>query len=540
MTPNMMPNMTSNSIMTPPRQVTIIPATREVHSAAIEDTAVKKRVAAYARVSTDKDDQQTSYDTQVTYYTRYIQEREDWVFVKIYADEGLSGLRMTKREAFKTMIADALAGKIDLIITKSVSRFARNTVDSLTTIRKLKEHGVECYFEKENIWTMDSKGELLLTIMSSIAQEESRSTSENVRWGKRKAMADGRYSVAYSKLLGYKKGPKGGLVIDEEQAVLVRRIFSLYLQGHIPSQIAKILTAEKILTVVGKQKWTSHTVLSILRNEKYKGDVLLQKFYYPDFLTKKQVRNHGEVQQYYVKDSHEAIVSPEVFDHVQRLLTMKKSGKRQNRPNLLSTKIICGDCGGTYGSKVWHSTDKYRRVIWQCNDKFQGVKCSTPHLTEEQVKELFIKAVNLLLDKRRGIIATYERIITVELDTAELEKKQRIASERLIRIEEENAELITQNATLVLDEEIYKAQHDEILARYEETSKELQELNAKINDMVARRETIRRFWHEFEKLEPVTEFDNILWISLLDEMIVYSKERIVFVFRDGSEVEVTT
>ncbi len=214
------------------RKVTVIPATRGEHCTSNVDAAKKIRVAAYARVSTDYADQQTSYEMQVNYYTKYIKEHVGWQFVRVYADEGVSGLSLTKRESFNAMITDAMAGKIDLIITKSVSRFARNTVDSLTTIRTLKEYGVECYFEKENIWTLDSKGELLLTIMSSIAQEESRSISENIRWGKRKSMADGKVSVSYSKFLGYQKGENGGLAIDEAQAAVVRRIFSMFLQGY--------------------------------------------------------------------------------------------------------------------------------------------------------------------------------------------------------------------------------------------------------------------------------------------------------------------
>ena len=175
-----------------------------------------RRVAAYARVSTDLDEQVSSYEAQIDYYSKYILARPDWVFVKVYTDEGITGTSMKKREGFKEMVADALAGKIDLIITKSVSRFARNTVDSLTTVRKLKEKGVEVYFEKENIWTLDSKGELLITIMSSLAQEESRSISENTTWGKRKQFQDGKFSMPYSSFLGYDKGPDGTLVVNKE------------------------------------------------------------------------------------------------------------------------------------------------------------------------------------------------------------------------------------------------------------------------------------------------------------------------------------
>ena len=248
-------------------------------------------VAAYARVSTDLEEQQSSYQAQIDYYTNYIQSRADWEFVGMYADEGISGTSTKHRQGFQTMITDALAGHIDLIVTKSVSRFARNTVDSLTSVRALKEAGVEVYFEKENIWTLDSKGELLITIMSSLAQEESRSISENVTWGHRRRFVEGKVMVPYASLLGYKKGDDGGLAVDEDQARIVRRIYREYLAGHSPKTIAAHLIKDGIPTPLGKKTWSVSTINSILRSEKYKGDALLQKTFTVDFLTKQRRRN---------------------------------------------------------------------------------------------------------------------------------------------------------------------------------------------------------------------------------------------------------
>lgn len=210
-------------------------------------------VAAYARVSTDLEEQQSSYQAQIDYYTNYIQSRADWEFVGMYADEGISGTSTKHRQGFQTMITDALAGHIDLIVTKSVSRFARNTVDSLTSVRALKEAGVEVYFEKENIWTLDPKGELLITIMSSLAQEESRSISKNVTWGHRRRFAEGKVMVPYASLLGYKKGDNGGLAVNEDQARIVRRIYREYLAGHSPKTIAAHLTKDGIPTPLGEE-----------------------------------------------------------------------------------------------------------------------------------------------------------------------------------------------------------------------------------------------------------------------------------------------
>ena len=333
------------------KRVTAIPPTISRFTAAPINSQKKRRVAGYARVSTDHEDQQSSYEAQVDYYTTYIKGRDDWEFAGMYADEGISATNTRHRDGFNNMVADALDGKIDLIITKSVSRFARNTVDSLTTVRKLKEKGVEVYFEKENIWTLDAKGELLITIMSSLAQEESRSISENTTWGQRKRFADGKVSVPYSHFLGYERGPDGNLVINPEQAESVRLIYSLFLSGLSLHSVASEMTKRGIKTPAGKDKWSQTTVKSILTNEKYKGDALLQKNYTVDFLTKKQKKNEGQVPQYYVENNHEAIITPQQFEQVQaELLRRSKSKGKYSGVSLFSNKIKCGQCGSWYGS----------------------------------------------------------------------------------------------------------------------------------------------------------------------------------------------
>ena len=273
------------------------------------------------------------------------------------------------------MIQDALDGKIDLIVTKSVSRFARNTVDTLVTVRKLKEKGIEVFFEKENINTLDSKGELLITIMSSLAQEESRAISENVTWGRRKRFSDGKLNLPYKQFLGYEKGKNGIPQIVETEAALVRRIYSLFMDGKTSCRIAKQLTDEGVPTPAGKVKWQASTINSILTNEKYKGAALLQKKFTVDFLTKKQKVNEGEVPQYYVEHSHEAIIDPLEFELVQaEFLRRKDIGRNYSGNSVFSSKIICGDCGQYFGSKVWQSNTKYRRTIWRCNDKYKKGK----------------------------------------------------------------------------------------------------------------------------------------------------------------------
>lgn len=371
-------------------QITQIPATVNRFTADPIESSRHRRAAAYARVSTDHEDQRTSYEEQVRYYTEYIQSCADLEFVRVYTDEGITGTSTAKRKGFQIMIADALAGKIDLIITKSVSRFARNTVDSLSTIRLLKEHGVECWFEKENIHTFDPKCELLLTIMASVAQEEARSISENCTWGQRKRFADGKVTVPLSRFLGYDRGEDGNLVINEKEAKIVRRIYTLFLQGETPYGIAKLLTADGIPTPGGKDKWQYSVVRSILTNEKYKGDALLQKVFTVDYLTKKKKLNEGEVPQYYVEGDHTAIIPTEVFEMVQAEFD-RRADKRSAPSDMFVGKIVCGVCGKAFEPRILRSTNGYCRVLWQCPCKSE---CETTHLVEAEIRLAFVKATN--------------------------------------------------------------------------------------------------------------------------------------------------
>ena len=522
-------------------KVITIPATRSRYTAAPISSREKRKVAGYARVSTDHEEQQTSYKAQVDYYTNYIKGREDWEFVFVYTDEGISATSTTKRSGFNQMVADALDGRIDLIITKSVSRFARNTVDSLTTIRKLKEHRVECYFEKENIWTFDSKGELLLTIMSSLAQEESRSISENVTWGQRKRFADGKVTVPFKRFLGYDQGEDGNLVINEEQAAVVRRIYGMFLQGRSPFAIAKALTEEGIPTPGGKKNWSGSTVQSILTNEKYKGDALLQKVYTVDFLSKKKKVNEGEIPQYYVENNHDAIIEPAVFEAVQKQMAVRQTGtNRQSSVGIFSSKIKCGDCGSCYGSKVWHSNDKYRRVIWQCNHKFDGgEKCCTPHLDEETIKGLFIKAVNILTTEKDEIAANFQAIKGHLFSTGELETEQSQLQEELSVVAELIQQCVSENAHVALDQTEYQARYNGLAERFDRTKARLDEVGSAITEKQAKKEQIERFLAELERQDGVSiEFDEEQWYSLVDFVTVFNKEDIRFTFKDGTEIKV--
>ena len=521
------------------KQVTKIPATVSKFTASPINSRKKRKVAGYARVSTDHDEQLTSYEAQLDYYTTLIKGHDDWEFAGMYSDEGITGTSVKKREGFQSMVADALAGKVDLIITKSVSRFARNTVDSLSTIRELKENGTEVFFEKENIWTFDSKGELLITIMSSLAQEESRSISENVTWGHRKRMADGKVAVAYSRFLGYDKGEDGNLVVNPEEAKTIKLIYGEFLAGLSYRAIADKLTNLGIKTPGGKDKWNQGTVKSILQNEKYKGDALLQKSYIVDFLTKKQVTNHGEIPQYYVEDNHEAIIEPEIFDRVQDMIKERNARRGYSGVTIFSSKIMCGCCGGWYGSKVWHSTDKYRRVVWQCNAKFKDkTRCRTPHLTEEEIKDAFIRVVNSLITDRDEILAELRTVQATLSGTEELEAEQARLAEQMNVDADAVQEIIAENARVAQDQAEYNVRYEALVSRFETTKAQYDRIASEITAKGIRRREFGRFIQSVEKLPKiVTEFDEALWGSLVDHLTVYSKDNIVFILTSGMEIK---
>jgi len=460
--------------------------------------------------------------------------------VEVYTDEGISATNTKKREGFNRMVADALAGKIDLIITKSISRFARNTVDTLTTVRKLKEKGIEVFFEKENIRTLDGKGELLITIMSSLAQEESRSISENVTWGQRKRFADGKVSLPYGRFLGYKKGPDGLPEIVEEEAAIVRLIYRMFLYGKSPSAIASYLTDDGIPTPGGKTIWRAKVVENILTNEKYKGDALLQKRFTVDFLTKKQKVNEGEVPQYYVANSHPAIILPEVFDLVQyEIKQRKKDGRWTSSTYPFSGKIICGECGGIYGSKVWHSNTPNRTMVWQCNEKHRGQHCKTPHLTDAEIQAAFLAAFNMVIGSRDEIIEAYHEVMEALTDTADLDtEKEQLQSENevvmgLIR------KAIEDNARRPWISRNTKRNTPACVNGTRAQRERLVEIEALRLERNAKRTKIAMFLETLNgRTELVTEFDEELWYSTVDFVTVYEDMRMVFTFRDGNEIEI--
>lgn len=346
------------------------------------------KVAAYCRVSTDHEEQKTSYDTQIQHYEQYINDHSNWIFSGIYADEGITGTNRFKREQFNKMIEDCKNGKIEMIITKSISRFARNTVDTLQTIRELKNHRVGVLFEKENINTLDEASEVILTVLSSIAQDESRSISENVKWALKRKFERGEVMLNTKRFMGYTRNEEGELEVVQEEAEIIKRIYNSYLQGNSLVGIKRELEEDKILSPDGKIKWSTSTINSILQNEKYSGNAILQKSYTENYLTKKRVPNRGEMPKYHVSESHDAIINKDIFMKVQEELNRRKKlnstsninkelTKRRHSKYIFSDLLTCGCCGSGYRRATW--TNYYnKRIVYRCGCRMKkGVKgCS--------------------------------------------------------------------------------------------------------------------------------------------------------------------
>lgn len=399
----------------------IIPAKKQVGNIARQqEEKPKLRVAAYCRVSTDTEEQATSYEAQIAHYTEYIQKNPEWEFAGVYADDGISGTNTKKRSEFNRMIEDCEAGNIDMIITKSISRFARNTLDCLKYIRQLKEKNIPVFFEKESINTMDAKGEVLITIMASLAQQESQSLSQNVKLGLQFRYQNGQVQVNHNHFLGYTKDENGNLIIDPDQAEVVKRIYREYLEGYSMDKIAKGLEADEILTGAGKTRWWSSTINKILRNEKYIGDALLQKTYTTDFLSKTRVKNNGIVPQYYVEGNHEAIIPKDIFLRVQdelvrrRVVKTSANGKKRSYScnHCVAQIVICGDCGEMFRRIHWNNRG-CKSVVWRCISRLEstGLECHARTVNETVLENMVVQTINTLLGDKSTFQAQLQQNI---------------------------------------------------------------------------------------------------------------------------------
>ena len=517
------------------KNITVIPARKRVGSTAAKEKIKKLRVAAYCRVSTETEEQNLSYEVQVAHYTEFIKKNTEWEFAGIFADDGISGTNTKKREEFNRMIEECMEGNIDLVITKSISRFARNTLDCLKYIRQLKEKYIAVYFEKENINTMDAKGEVLLTIMASLAQQESQSLSQNVKLGLQYRYQQGKVQVNHNRFMGYTKDEEGNLIIVPEEAEIIKRIYREYLEGKSLVGIGRDLEKDGILTAAGKPRWRPETIKKILLNEKYIGDALLQKTFTVDFLTKKRVKNEGHVPQYYVENSHEAIIPKELFLQAQEELHRRSNiytGADKNKriyssKYALSTITFCGDCGDIYRRVYWNIHGR-KEFVWRCVTRIeQGPEvCKNRTVKEAELYDAVMTAINRLLAGGDNMIRILEENIhSVIGDTTEYK-----ISEINTMLEEKQKELIS----LANKGKDFESLADEIEELREKRQTFLVEdaslsgENERINELI---EFVRN--NKYRTLR----YDDTLVRKIIQNVTVYD-DHFVICFKSGIEMEV--
>ena len=506
----------------------------------------------FAKRMESLEEQESSYEAQVEYYTRKIQETDNWKMVGIYADDGKSATNTKKRDDFNAMIKDALDGKIDMILTKSVSRFARNTVDSLLTIRKLKEKNGAVVFEKEGVNTLDGTGEILITILSSLAQEESRNISENTRWGVVRRFENGKMIVNHNKFMGYTKNENGDLVIVQEEAEIVRLIFRLYLEGYSAKKISQYLEENGIKTATGQDKWYDSVIFKMLRNEKYMGDALLQKTYTVDFMTKKKVINKGIVPQYYVEDDHEPIIPKELFYRVQeelaRRASMNKSAvtRKKNQKSKFSSEyaltglLLCGDCGQEYRRVTWSRNGK-KKIVWRCSNRLtNGTKnCKKSESLEEgALNRAVMEAINRITRGDGDFVGAFRQNVIRVIGSYSGEQEPDEYDEKIKEKEAEMVALITENARV-------GSYTDEFDERYRRIAEEITILKEEQIETRRKKKLADSYEQRLKDMDSflekqtcqIPEFDNDLVRRLIASIKVVSAKKLIIRFQSGIVME---
>ncbi len=527
-------------------KIVVIPAKSQEE---IKKAAKCLKVAAYCRVSTDEEEQKNSYQAQIEYYTDKINKNPEWQMAGIFADEGITGTQAKKRPEFLKMIRLCRQGKIDMILTKSFSRFARNTVDSLDYIRELRTLGIAVISEKENINTLTAESEMLITIMSCFAQAESESISKNVSWGVRQSFKNGNVPIQYAKLLGYKKGENGLPEIIPDEAEIVKEIFHSYLDGMSLRQIADSLNDRAVKTKHKQTTWQPEIVKSILVNEKYTGDALLQKTYITDCITKKTRKNNGELPMYLVKNHHEPIVSRADFNRVQeemarrsakRVIADKLTKGEQGRYSAkyaLSELLICGECGTHYRRVTW-TAKGFKEIKWRCISRIQYGKkkchCS-PTVDEQALHKAIVSAINEFCEVKDDVAKVLRESITEVLDP-NLNGSVQAAQQRIDELARNIDELIK---LATIPETAITA-----MADIEKFSEEMKTLREFIETEKSKQMTAQRGSAELdsvlERLEnedfTMTEYDDVAVRQLIEKVTVESKNIIAVTFKGGFEI----
>ena len=535
------------------RIVEVIPATWNPTDESAGEIR-KLRVAAYCRVSTELEQQQSSYDIQIEYYTRHIMQNPNWIFAGVFADDGRSATNTFRRDDFNQLMDQCLKGKVDMVITKSISRFARNTVDCISWVRKLKEKNVAVYFEKENLNTLDDSTEMILTILSSQAQEESRAISTNVKWGYARKFEKGESTRQRS--YGFRKAPTGEMCIVEEEAAVIRNMARWFLDGDSLERIKHRLEDAGIETTTGKKTWSTGTIYNILTNEKIMGDVLLQKTFTADYLTKRRVKNSGQQKQYYVKNHHEAVIPKTVYYKIQeeiaRRSSLKKAGTRKGKTaqGVYSSKyaltgiMVCNECGAHYRRTTWAKSGK-KVIVWRCINRLEhGTKrChESPTLKEEVIQE-----------------AIMGKLHSLSIDQEE-ENFLNGVKEDILRA----AKVVGGACTEVEIDKTIEELRDQLMDYVGMAAREhggenwysdrMRKLGLQISELKRRRESIReqeKIRDEYEYLDQEisriigetggtsgAEFDNIFIRQIVREIRVISKNKLQIQLRTGMMLDV--
>lgn len=507
------------------------------------------RVAAYCRVSTDDEEQKTSYEAQIGYYTEKINSNPEWQMAGIFADEGISGTQAQKRPEFLKMIRLCRQRKIDVILTKSLSRFARNTVDSLGYIRELRALGIAVISEKENINTLTAESEMLITIMSCFAQAESESISKNVSWGVRQSFKNGNVPMQYARLLGYRKGHDGNAEIIPEEAEVVKEIYRCYLDGMSMNLIADRLNEKGLTTKGGSSPYRKMVVQRILTNEKYTGDALLQKTYVTDCITKKMRKNNGELPMYLVKNHHEPIISRSDFNRVQEEMA-RRSAKRTIADKLtktgqgkysakyaLSELLICGECGEHYRRVTW-TAKGFKEIKWRCVSRIQYGKKkfhSSPTVDEQALHRAIVSAINEFCEVKDDVAKALRESITEVLDPNQNGSIQ-AAQQRIDELARNMDELIM---LATVPETAENAMSD--IAKFSEEMKMLREFieteKAKQTEVQHGSNELSNVLQSLEKEDfALTEYDDIVTRQLIEQITVDTKNTITVRFKGGFEM----
>lgn len=515
------------------------------------------RVAAYCRVSTDDEDQIKSYNSMIRHYTDLIQSNKEYIFAGVYADRAITGTKVDKREEFQRLIQDCMDGKIDLIIAKSIPRFARNTLDTLKYVRMLKERNIAVYFEVEKINTLKD-GEFLMTILSSVAQQEVENTSAYVKKGLKMKMKRGEL-VGFQGCLGYDYDVNTkSISINEEGAKTVRYIFDRYVAGAGSTMIARELNEQGILTIKGNP-WVSSSVMGIINNEKYKGDILLGKTFTVDPISKRRLDNLGEEDRYYIHNHHEGIVSEETFDRAQEIRNRRNGGRKHNvtpgkrekfsRQYAFSCMLECGFCGASLSRRRWHSNSKYKKTIWQCVKSTKNGKRFCPDskgIPEQVIEEAFIESYRMLCKDNRDVLDEFLRRVEKTLGENSIPEQITALDKNISKIQAKRKVLLDKYLKGIVSQDIYEETDIGLKKDFTNEKAKLEYLQQQLDDETSLQRRVSDFKKALSENEVLEEFDRGIFESIIEKVIVGGFDedgnkdpyKITFIYKTGLKNEI--